>query len=65
MSESGVMHFSIYRYNPETDTKPYMKEYVLDPKECRGKMLLDGLSSIKRAAQSSPAGPTNLLGFHQ
>lgn len=24
------MRFSIYRYNPETDSKPYMKNYELE-----------------------------------
>ncbi|NVK23145.1 MAG: succinate dehydrogenase iron-sulfur subunit, partial [Kangiellaceae bacterium] len=24
------MKFSIYRYNPETDKKPYMQEFDLD-----------------------------------
>jgi succinate dehydrogenase / fumarate reductase iron-sulfur subunit len=40
------MRFSIYRYNPDTDEKPYMKEYdvALDPTD---KMLLDALVRIK------------------
>jgi len=41
------MEFSIYRYNPETDTKPYMKNYSLDIKEYNCVMLLDALLAIK------------------
>ena len=40
------MRFSIYRYNPDIDEKPYMKDYdvKLDPTD---KMLLDALVRIK------------------
>lgn len=41
------MLFSIYRYNPETDNKPYMQDYDLDLKLCEGVMLLDALLAIK------------------
>ncbi len=27
------MRFSIYRYNPEVDQKPYMQEFDIDVKE--------------------------------
>jgi len=40
------MRFKIYRYNPETDKKPYTQEYVLDDIE-PGMMLLDALKIIK------------------
>lgn len=40
------MQFSIYRYNPETDSKPYMQDYTLDIAP-EGKMLLDALLLIK------------------
>ncbi|GMR07136.1 MAG: succinate dehydrogenase iron-sulfur subunit [Gammaproteobacteria bacterium] len=40
------MHFSIYRYNPDVDGKPYMQEYQLDNIE-PGMMLLDALLLIK------------------
>ncbi len=40
------MHFSIYRYNPETDAKPYMQDYELDI-EPEGKMLLDAILLLK------------------
>lgn len=40
------MRFSIYRYNPETDAKPYMQDYELDI-AAEGKMLLDAILLIK------------------
>ncbi len=40
------MRFSIYRYNPETDAKPYMQDYELDIAPA-GKMLLDAILLIK------------------
>ena len=40
------MRFTIYRFNPETDTVPYMKEYELANIE-PGTMLLDALLRIK------------------
>lgn len=41
------MRFSIYRYNPETDKKPYMQEYDLDIKAHQCFMVLDALLAIK------------------
>ncbi len=41
------MHFSIYRYNPETDEKPYMQEYDLDTEANNCYMVLDALLAIK------------------
>jgi len=40
------MRFSIYRYNPETDKKPYMKDYQLD-NVSSDMMLLDALLLLK------------------
>jgi len=40
------MRFKIYRYNPETDKKPYTQLYELDEIE-PGMMLLDALKIIK------------------
>ena len=40
------MRFSIYRYNPETDAKPYMQDYELDI-DPEGMMLLDAILMIK------------------
>jgi succinate dehydrogenase / fumarate reductase iron-sulfur subunit len=41
------MKFSIYRFNPEKDEKPYMQEYHLDTKKHRVVMLLDALKALK------------------
>ena len=41
------MRFSIYRYNPETDSKPHMQEFDLDIKEYGCHMVLDALLAIK------------------
>lgn len=40
------MRFSIYRFNPETDTQPYMRDYevTLEPSD---RMLLDALMRIR------------------
>lgn len=37
--------FSIYRFNPETDSKPYIQEYQLET--TKGMMLLDALKQLK------------------
>jgi succinate dehydrogenase / fumarate reductase iron-sulfur subunit len=41
------MRFSIYRYNPETDSKPYMQDFDLDVKDHSCHMVLDALLAIK------------------
>ena len=41
------MKFKIYRYNPETDKKPYMQEFNIDIAEGSDKMLLDVLVDLK------------------
>jgi succinate dehydrogenase / fumarate reductase, iron-sulfur subunit len=41
------MRFSIYRYNPEVDAKPYMQDYDLDIKLHNCHMVLDALLAIK------------------
>ncbi|MFH7563893.1 MULTISPECIES: succinate dehydrogenase iron-sulfur subunit [Oceanimonas] len=38
---------SVYRYNPETDAKPYMKDYQLDVAEGSDMMVLDALLQLK------------------
>ena len=45
------MRFSIYRYNPEVDDKPYMQEYdiTLEPTD---KKLLDALTRLKAVDDS-------------
>ena len=40
------MRFSIYRYNPEVDEKPYMQEYDIELKPGTV-MVLDALQQIK------------------
>ncbi len=45
------MRFSIYRYNPEKDAKPYMQEYEL-PDADSGPMVRDALMKIKEQDES-------------
>ena len=45
------MRFSIYRYNPESDQKPYMQEYTLE-EVSQDMMLLDALLLIKEQDSS-------------
>jgi succinate dehydrogenase / fumarate reductase, iron-sulfur subunit len=40
------MKFSIYRYNPEKDVKPYMQDYDV-PIEATDRMLLDAIVKLK------------------
>ena len=42
------MKFSIYRFNPEVDKKPYMQDYELDLKETPAAMVLDALKLLKK-----------------
>lgn len=44
------MKFSIYRYNPDVDEKPYMQDYEIKVK--RGMMLRDVLLEIKEQDES-------------
>ncbi|MEL0036920.1 MAG: 2Fe-2S iron-sulfur cluster-binding protein, partial [Gammaproteobacteria bacterium] len=41
------MRFSIYRYNPETDKEPSMKDYELEIPEGSDMMLLEALILLK------------------
>ena len=41
------MRFSIYRYNPEVDSKPYMQDFDLDTQANNCHMVLDALLAIK------------------
>ena len=45
------MRFSIYRYNPETDSKPRMQDHEL-PDDCGAIMLLDALLLLKQQDDS-------------
>lgn len=47
------MKFSIYRYNPDVDSKPYMQNYDLDTTKIKGVMLLDALCAIKDTQDES------------
>ncbi|WP_019027825.1 succinate dehydrogenase iron-sulfur subunit [Colwellia piezophila] len=40
-------NFSIYRYNPDVDAKPYMKDYQLEVPEGTDMMILDALILLK------------------
>ena len=44
--------FSIYRYNPDVDNTPYMKEYELEVPEGSDMMVLDALILLKEQASS-------------
>ncbi len=47
------MKFSLYRYDPEQDTKPYMQDYELPEQHIKpGMMLLDALLLLKEQDQS-------------
>ena len=45
--KSRVMTFSIYRFNPEVDKKPYIQDYQFDVSTIKGKMLLSVLEALK------------------
>lgn len=47
------MRFSIYRFNPETDDKPYMQDFDIDVKKHNCIMLLDVLLLIKNTIDES------------
>ncbi len=46
-TEKKIMKFSIYRFDPEKDEKPYMQDFEVDVKEHNCNMLLDVLLHIK------------------
>ena len=41
------MSFSIYRFNPEKDDKPYMQDYTVNMSDINGQMLLNAIEAIK------------------
>lgn len=41
------LQFSVYRYNPDVDQVPYMKDYSLQVEEGRDMMVLDALLQLK------------------
>lgn len=52
-SKSRVMHFSIYRFDPDKDKKPYMQDYSLDISTIRGAMVLNALEALKEKQDPS------------
>lgn len=44
---SRVMTFTIYRFDPEKDDKPYMQDFELDIAKIKGTMLLNALEALK------------------
>jgi len=48
---SNMLKVEVYRYNPETDNAPYMKEYEIDTKGA-DMMVLDVLEELKAQDQS-------------
>ena len=53
------MLVSVYRYNPETDTKPHMQDFEVDVPTGKDLMVLDVLNIIKE--QGSGAGLSPLM----
>lgn len=49
----SMMTVSIYRYNPDQDKKPYMKDYQVDLSEIRGTMLLNILEHLKETQDAT------------
>lgn len=47
MTDNRNLNLSIYRYNPEVDTKPYMKDYVIEIPAKSDPMLLTLLERLK------------------
>lgn len=47
MTQSRLMTFSIYRFDPDQDQKPRMQDYQLDIATIKGKMLLNALEALK------------------
>ena len=50
---SRVMTFSIQRFDPEKDKKPYMQDYQFDVSSIKGKMLLNVLEALKEKQDPS------------
>lgn len=46
-TDHRIMTFSIYRFDPERDTKPYSQDFSLDVGTITGKMLLNALEALK------------------
>lgn len=46
-TQSRVMTFSIYRFDPAKDQKPHMQDFQLDVSNIPGKMLLNAIEALK------------------
>src|SRR3990167_1025731 len=46
-NQARVMTLSIYRYNPETDKKPYMQDFEIELSTVKGAMLLNALEALR------------------
>src|SRR3990167_3299091 len=53
MADTRSLKFSIYRYNPEVDSKPYMKDYELSIPQKSDPMLLTLLERLKNEQDPS------------
>ncbi len=53
MSDKNVIQFSIYRFDPDKDEKPYMKDYELDISTSTDDMLLTALERLKEEQDST------------
>lgn len=53
-TEDKIIHFKIYRWNPEKDNKPYIASYPVNINSC-GPMILDALIKIKNETDGSLA----------
>lgn len=50
---SRVMTFTLYRFDPAKDAKPYYQTYQLDVAQVQGQMLLNALETIKETQDST------------
>jgi len=58
-ASSQLQKFSIYRYDPQEQVKPFMQEYSIDLGKC-GPMILDALVKIKDEVDTTLAFSTFL-----
>lgn len=49
---TSIIHFSVFRFDPEKDLKPRMQEYELDIEQKNVVMLLDALKALKEQDES-------------
>ncbi len=51
--DTAQITLSIYRFDPDKDKKPYMKDYLIDLSKVQGQMLLDAMLYIKDEMDST------------